>query len=78
MVDAQRGARVALWVKIDDEDPGASLGERSGDVDRRRRLANAALLVGDGEHSGRRRPWEGASAEGDPLAGILGNRLGER
>jgi hypothetical protein len=38
--------------------------------------ANAALLVGDGEHSGRRRPWEVRPLV-DPLAGILGNRLGE-
>jgi hypothetical protein len=56
MLDAERGARVALRVEIDDKRPEALQRKRRGDIHRGRRLAHAALLIGDGEHALARRP----------------------
>ena len=50
VLHAQSRGGVALRVRIDDEDMEAALGERRGDIDRRRRLADTALLVRDGDH----------------------------
>ena len=47
--DAQRRARVALWVEIDDERLESLHGERGGEVDGGGGLAYPALLVRDGE-----------------------------
>ena len=46
-VDAEAGGQIRLRVHVDAEDAAALLGERAGEVDRRRRLADAALLVRD-------------------------------
>ena len=48
-VHAQPARRVRLGVEIDEDDGGARLGETGGDVHRRRRLADTALLVRDGD-----------------------------
>ena len=53
VLDAQRRGGVALRVEVDDQDPLPELGERGGDVDGRRGLADPALLVGDHDHPGR-------------------------
>ena len=52
VLDAQPGRGVALGVEVDDQRALAELGEAGADVDRRRRLADAALLVGDGDDPG--------------------------
>ena len=78
VLDAERGARVALGVEVDDEHGAAGLRQGRGDVDRRRRLADPALLVGDGEHPGARRARDGPTAQRDAPAGVLGDRQGER
>src|SRR5690606_38755130 len=44
-VDPQTRGGCTLRVEVDDEDPPAVLGERGAEVDGRRRLAHAALLV---------------------------------
>ncbi len=54
-VDAEAGRGVALRVEIDDQHILADGGERGAEIDRRRGLADAALLVGDGEHPRRAR-----------------------
>ena len=49
-VDAEAGRGIALRVEIDDQHLLADGGERGAEIDRRRRLADAALLVGDRKH----------------------------
>ena len=49
-VDAEAGREIRLRVHVDAEDAIALLRERAGEVDRRRRLADAALLVRDRDH----------------------------
>ncbi len=58
--DAQRGARVALRIQVDDERLESLDGQRRGQVHRRGGLADAALLVGDGEQSALARPAQAA------------------
>ena len=53
-VDAEPGRGIALRIEIDDQHLLADGGKRGAEIDRRRGLADAALLVGDGEHA--RRP----------------------
>ena len=48
-IDAEAGAGVALGVKVDDQDLLAHGGQCRAEIDRRGGLANAALLVGDGD-----------------------------
>lgn len=55
VVDAERRGGVALRVEVDDQDPGTVQGEGRGKVDRRGRLAHAALLIGDHHHASLRR-----------------------
>ncbi len=50
-VDAETGRGIALRIEIDDEDFLADGGERGAEIDRRRGLADAALLIGDRKHS---------------------------
>ena len=45
---------VRLGIHVDAQDPKSLLGKRAGEVDRRRRLADATLLVGDRNHIGHR------------------------
>src|ERR1019366_6317900 len=48
----QTGGGVGLGIAIDDENSPAPLGQDGRDVDDGRRLAHAALLVGDGDDEG--------------------------
>ena len=50
---AATGLRV-LRIEVDQQDAQARGGERGGEVDRRRGLADPALLVGDDEYAQRR------------------------
>ena len=52
-VDAETGRGIALRIEIDDQHFLADGGERGAEIDRRRGLADAALLVGDREHARR-------------------------
>ena len=61
MLDAERGAGVALRVEVDHEDLQSLQREGGRDVDGGGRLADAALLVGDGEHALMRRPGQSAA-----------------
>ena len=54
MLMPEAGAGVALRVEVDDQHPVAEVGEAGTEVDRRRGLADAALLVGDGHDPGQR------------------------
>ena len=49
-VDAEARGEIRLRVHVDAEDAEALFLERAGEVDRRRRLADAALLVRDRDH----------------------------
>ena len=49
-VDPEAGGQVRLRIHVDAEDAEPLLGERAGEIDRRRGLADAALLVGDRDH----------------------------
>ncbi len=57
--DAQRGARVALGIQIDDESLESLDCQRRGEIHRRGGLADAALLVRDGEQPTMARPGQG-------------------
>src|SRR5690606_273746 len=48
-VDAEAGAGIALRIEIDDQDAFTDCGKRSRQIDRGRRLADAALLVRNGD-----------------------------
>src|SRR5690606_3875088 len=52
--DAEAGRGVALGVEIDDQHLLADGRQRSGEIDGRRRLADAAFLVGYGDDAGPR------------------------
>jgi hypothetical protein len=71
--DADGGAGVALRVDIDEQRPALGRGERGGEVHRRRGLADAALLVRDGEDPGHLRACvRGSTAlEGSEQVGVL-------
>ena len=59
VIDPEGRGCVALWIKVNDQDLGATLGQRSGNIDRGRGLADTTLLVGNGDdagHSGHPRP----------------------
>ena len=55
-LDAQARRRVGLRVDVDDQDSLAEVGEGRADVDRRRRLADTAFEIGDGDDAGERVP----------------------
>jgi hypothetical protein len=78
VVDPQRGAGVPLRVEVDDEHAKTGLREGCADVHRRRRLPDAPLLVGDGEHAGSSGAGEDAPAQRDPTPGVLGDGLSQR
>src|SRR4051794_4416716 len=52
-VDAESGRRVALRIEIDDQHPLADGCQSRAEIDRRRRLADAALLVGEHKNTWR-------------------------
>ena len=74
----KRRAGVALGVDVDDQDPQTGLGQRRGDVDRGRGLADAALLVGDGENPRLVRLREALAGQRDPAAGVHGDLARQR
>ena len=51
-VDALAHGEIALRVHVDRQHPVPRLGECDGEVERGRRLGDAALLVGEGDHLG--------------------------
>ena len=57
--DTERAGRVPLRIGVDDDDIEATECESSGHIDRRRRFADAALLIGDGDSAGALRTAEG-------------------
>jgi hypothetical protein len=52
-IDPLGHREVALWIHVDAEHTVPLLDERRGQVERRRRLGDAALLVGEGDDLGR-------------------------
>ena len=54
--DAQPHRQRALRVEVDQQHPPAELGQRGAEVDRRGRLADAALLVAERDDAGRTVP----------------------
>jgi hypothetical protein len=71
VLDAEGGRRVALRVVVDDQNPQTGLGQGGGEVDRGRRLADAALLIRDRDDPRVLRAREPAAGEGDAPAGLL-------
>ena len=59
MPDTERTGSVPLRISIDNDDIEAAKCESSGHIDRRRRLADAALLIGDGNSTSALRTAEG-------------------
>ena len=49
--DAEAGGGIGLRIEIDDQDVAAHRCQRGAEIDRRRGLADPALLIGDGEHA---------------------------
>ena len=52
VLDAEPGRGVALRIEVDDQRPQAHLGQAGTGVDGGGGLADAALLIGDGDHTG--------------------------
>src|SRR3546814_13398706 len=52
LVDAAAHGRVALRVEVDQQYPLGRARQRGGEVHRRRRISDAALLVGNGDDAG--------------------------
>src|SRR6185503_9089769 len=69
-VDALRHGEVALWVHVDAEDAVALLGEGDGQVQGRRRLGDAALLICEGDDLGHVGRWL-RSARGNRYAAVF-------
>jgi hypothetical protein len=51
LLDAKPGRGVALGIEVDDKGPALGEGEAGGEIDGGRRLADATLLVDDGQGS---------------------------
>jgi hypothetical protein len=49
-LDAERAGGIGLRIEVDQERVNLFVGERGGEIDRGGGLADAALLVGDGEN----------------------------
>ena len=82
-VDAQPDRQRALRVEVDQQHLAAVLGQRGTQVDRRRGLADAALLVAHGDDPGgaRAAPWAaapGSAASDARSAPSAGSRWGRR
>ena len=56
LVDARAHGRVALRIEIDQQNAPAEVGQTGGEIDRGRRLADAALLVRDTEDLAHAKP----------------------
>ena len=75
LVDAEQVRnRIAVDVGVEDAGPAIEGRERSGQVRRQRRLADAALAAGDGEHTGRAVDGDALRAVGDVAAQLRGQR----
>ncbi len=77
----EAGGRVPLRIQVDDEHATAQLSERGAETDGRRGLADATLLVGDGDHTSRLRlagnpALLGASLHGRFLRCVRARALG--
>ena len=68
--------QVCLRIHVDAQNPIALLGQRTGEIDRRRRLAHAPLLVGDGDHVRHRGITSGFEDGSGPVRGGGGSRHG--
>ena len=77
VLDAERGRGVALRVEVDDEHPGAGPGQRCGEVDGGRRLADAALLVRDRQHPSGRGQREHRLFKRDAPTVLVGEFVGQ-
>ena len=69
-VDPETDGQVGLGIHVDREDSLAQLGQRTGQVDRGGRLANAALLVRDRDHLCHR----GLTSPSGSAAGLIASR----
>src|SRR5205823_5426839 len=49
--DAEPRRRISLRIEVEDEHPSIARGKRRSEIDRRRRLAHATLLVRDSDDS---------------------------
>jgi hypothetical protein len=61
---SKAGCRIALRIEIDEERALACAGEARGEVDRRRRLADAAFLICYAKNSAHRSPPSGPDGNG--------------
>jgi hypothetical protein len=73
MIDPECGGGVPLRVDVQDQDVQPCLGHRRRNVHRRRRLADAALLVRDGDDPRAGRRGEGPAHQADTAPGVLGD-----
>ena len=76
---AQADRQRTLRVEVDQQHPAPELGERSAEIDRRRRLADAALLVAQRDDAGRPVPVERLGVRQGALGaghGGIGRRRG--
>ena len=84
--DAQTGRQRTLRIEIDEQHASPVLGECGAQIDRRRRLADAALLIADGDDLRRAVPvqWAGIrdvavwAAGGAEFLAVTGPRTGMR
>ena len=67
------GRGVALGIEVDHQDPVALLGEGRSEVHRGRGLADAPLLVGDGDDPGQLTGWSGFDSV-EQLGGVVPDR----
>ena len=82
-VQPLRHRQVALRVEVDQQHAVAPLGERDAEVQRRRRLRDAALLVREGDHLRLRRGrslaaaerWDAEGGARDPCESAISVRL---
>ena len=64
LLHAERAGRVALWIKIDNQNALATLGQRAPEIDRRSGLAHAAFLICDCDDFHVRRTMNASSLGG--------------
>ena len=70
MIDAEPGAGIALRIEVDDQHALADCRERCAEIDGGRGLADAAFLIGKGEHAG--------AARGERAHGVKSRGVGAR
>ena len=72
MVDAKGGRGVPLRIEVDHEHSSTGSSESGGEVHGSRRLADATLLIRDGQHASRWRKWKYRFFERDAPARLVG------